>query len=214
MFRCWRCVAVMDYLAPPAGARPRDIEAMYARLRKALSRAIWDQDAPRGRGRTLDGLIWIDRVPGPRGGLDDGHEVLERTRAWLGHLAEEGISSEAELLRHVGGREDELGVDYPPDMEALLHAFRAVEQRLRPGARAEPTSNESAYAAIAKARRMTPDAVRKAVSVAPRTPLPPDRTIVLLSQPAVPGAPCIRLDIEELERRHPGAWEKLTRRPR
>ena len=115
------------------------------------------------------------------------------------------------LVDHIGGAKDELGVPYPPDMGAFLRAYRAVADRLQPGSRAVPTSRATAYRAIAGAHLTTTEAIRKAVDAQPqreRRPSGDHRELIM--SPGRPGTPRIFIDIKELNRRYPGAWERLT----
>lgn len=214
MFKCTRCTGIMDPLAAGVlGRTPREIEAILDRASRAVARAIWGQDVPRGRGRTLDGLIWIERTPGPRPEFRDAGQLVMRVQEWLRHLAAEQVAETEILLAHIGGRDDELGVQHPPDLNPLLRAFEAVKDRLHPDSAADPGSKATAYRAIVAARRLhrtSTDRVRKAAERGPVPASPFDHRVLILHPPPAPGSPRIFVDVKELERRHPGTWNKLV----
>jgi len=52
------------------------------------------------------------------------------TRRWIDHLIVEGIRTESELEKHIGGFEPERVVLYPPKIKPFRRAFAAIGARL------------------------------------------------------------------------------------
>lgn len=251
MFRCHKCLAILNALAPLDGTSPQEVRSVYEGARRKLAEAIWGTPELRGRP-SLDPFITIEGGRNPPS-LVQTERLVDSARRWLDHLkglAEKGALADlADLEAHVGGWEPELDVKYPPDPEPLRAGFKAWQPRLqrlreardtlqlkrerleshrRAGRPTDPElveraeravrqaeggldSEQAAVEVVAAARGVGPRGVRKSMDDPPEAREPgPDHRELILSQPPLPGSPRVYIDIEELERRHPGAWGRVT----
>ncbi len=209
---------------------------------RRLEGLLWTGDATRGQSPKLpdaeDAVRWTRRwvdhlidegvrtkseLEGHIGGWVPERDVLYPPKIKPFKRAFAAIADRLGKLRKVEGR---LSIAEERRASAIRTGKdRQAEDAFRRAKTAVDAAKKGLHAecavfdAIGAARDCTPDASRKALKKSEKSQDGGKRwerfvdyRQIVTATPQRPGTRRLFLDIEELERRHPGAWERLTRR--